>query len=112
MQQELIDISEMIMNLLKIVLNKHDEEWHIYTFKEDKDLPDPKRFRICRTRTFKVPIFGEHSTVDKIFAEVYFLEDEKVLSLKISKKLESILDKSSMEFTSGQDISGWKLEIN
>lgn len=81
-----IDISENITEKIRQLSGSIDEEWHVFTFKQDKKKTDPKRFRVFKTR-------GGMPT--KHVMDISF-KDKKIL-ITLKRKLNLNIDLYSME---------------
>jgi len=73
---ERIKICKNISNIINQLSNNSDQEWHVYTFKEDKDSINPKRFRVFKTKTRLGKTFPTKHIMD-----IFFYEPEKIIDV-------------------------------
>jgi len=59
------------------------KEWHVYTFKEDKEKKNPGRYRVYET--IRNPLDPEKIHPTKHVMDIYFKEDEKKIILDMKR---------------------------
>jgi len=72
-----IEICKTIMGHIQKRTSRLNEEWHIYTFRQDKGIENPVRFKICNTKR-KNFILATAIVPVKNLLNIYFNESKKV----------------------------------
>jgi len=82
--KERINICDKITELIRHEVKAANEEWHIYTFKDDRGNNNPVKFKVHNTK--KTTILVKSAIVPKkhLFS-IYFKEESKQLVIEFTK---------------------------
>jgi hypothetical protein len=109
-----IGLAKKISEVTQQKTGHTDEEWHVFTFKEDKYNPDPHRFRVFTTRKSILPFSNAVVPVKPRF-DIYIREDKEsiVVMNKQVKNMNSLKGEMPLPPLIGQetykhlDIKDW-----
>ena len=74
-------LAKEIMTKIQEKIGHEHEEWHVYTFKKDKENPDPDRFRVHKTKKNILPFGADRLTLGQCF-NIYIREDKERITVR------------------------------
>ena len=99
-----IDVAKSVMDATQWACDRESEDWHAFTFKEDKKNPDPVRFKIHRTKKTMIGVMPKKH----LFNITVFDKDKTVV---MDNFCDDLCGLTGIDLSNTAELADWKIKI-